>query len=266
MTAMSRPVSPYVSLIVPAYNEESRLGPNLVRALAWLDQRGVPAEIIVVDDGSQDGTAALVEGLRASEPRIRLIRFPANRGKGAAVREGALAAAGRLILVSDADFSTPIEEFDRLLARMRETSSDVVIGSRALPGARLEVRQPFWREVMGRSFNRIMRTVTGLPFRDTQCGFKLFDRAKTAPILSKMVIERFAYDVELIWLSHLGGLRIHEEPVLWKHSTDSRVQPLRSSMSVFFDLLKLRRRIRRGYYREREKERAEARSSDRGRT
>ncbi len=245
--------APYLSIVVPSYNEEKRLLPTLTSILAYIDARKLPAEVIVVDDGSVDRMADLVEAARRDEPRIRLIRFPANRGKGAAVREGALAASGSLVLISDADLSTPIEEFDRLLARMRETSSDVVIGSRALPTSNIEVPQPFFRVLMGKVFNLLIRTATGLEFRDTQCGFKLVDREKTAPIFRKMVVDRFAFDVELLALARLAGLRILEEPVTWRNSADSRVTPIRSSWNMLLDVLRLRRRIRRGFYREREK-------------
>jgi len=183
---------------------------------------------------------------------VRVIRLAVNRGKGAAVRAGALAAGGRVVLISDADLSTPIEELDRLLARMRETSSDIVIGSRALTGSQVEVPQPIWRRAMGRGFNLIIRTLTDLPFRDTQCGFKLLDRERTAPIFRKMVIDRFAYDVELLVLARLAGLRILEEPVRWRNAPDSRVTPLRSSWNMFRDVVKLRRRVRTGFYRARE--------------
>ena len=245
--------TPYLSVVVPAYNESKRLGPSLSAIFKHLDARGVPVEAIAVDDGSTDGTAEVVEAARRDEPRLRLVRFTANRGKGAAVREGALAARGSLILISDADLSTPIEEFDRLLARMRETQTDIVIGSRGLPGSRIEVRQPFWREGMGRIFNRIIRALTDLTFRDTQCGFKLLDREKTVPIFRKMVVDRFAFDVELLVLARLAGLRILEEPVVWRNSPDSRVAPIRSSLNMLADVWRLRRRIRTGFYRERER-------------
>ena len=245
--------TPYLSVVVPAYNESKRLGPTLSAIFNHLDARGVPAEVVVVDDGSADGTGEMVEAARRDEPRLRLVRFAVNRGKGAAVREGALAARGSLILVSDADLSTPIEEFDRLLARMRETQSDIVIGSRGLPGSRIEVRQPFWREGMGRIFNRIISALTDLRFRDTQCGFKLLDREKTLPICRKMVVDRFAFDVELLALARLAGLRILEEPVVWRNSPDSRVSPVRSALNMLADVWRLRRRIRTGFYRERER-------------
>lgn len=242
--------APYLSVVVPAYNEEARLGPSLQAILAHFKARGIAGELIVVDDGSADGTSSVAEAIRRSEPSVRILRFPVNRGKGAAVREGALHAAGRLVLITDADLSTPIEELDRILARMRETASDLVIGSRGLPGSRIEVRQPFWRERMGRTFNRIIRVLTGLRFRDTQCGFKLLDRDRTAPIFRKMVVDRFAFDVELILLSKLAGLRILEEPVLWRNSPDSRVSPLSASWTMLVDVIRLRRRVRRGFYRE----------------
>ena len=244
--------APLVSVVIPAYNEESRLGPALTAVFAHFATTGVPVEVVVVDDGSADGTAALVEAARRDEPRLRLVRFPANRGKGAAVRAGSLAATGSLVLISDADLSTPIAEFDRLLARMRQTASDVVIGSRGLASSRIEVRQPFWREGMGKVFNRVVRALTGLRQKDTQCGFKLVDREKTAPIFRKMVVDRFAFDVELLCLAQLAGLRILEEPVVWRNSPASRVSPLKDSWNMLRDVMRIRRRIRTGFYRERE--------------
>jgi dolichyl-phosphate beta-glucosyltransferase len=249
--------APFLSIVIPAYNEAERLGATLQSILDYVDARKIAAELIVVDDGSSDGTAALVEARRRAEKRLRLLPFRENRGKGAAVREGALAAEGGLVLVTDADLSTPIEELDRLLLRMRETASDVVIGSRGLAASRIEIRQPFWRERMGKVFNRILRALTPLRFRDTQCGFKLFDREKALPVLRKMVVDRFAFDVELLWLAQLAGLRILEEPVIWRNSPDSRVAPLSSSWNMLSDVLRLRRLIRRGFYRERERERAQ---------
>ena len=243
--------APYLSVVVPAYNESRRLGGSLDAILGWLTARGTPGEIVVVDDGSTDRTSEVAESRRGGAWRVRVVRFPANRGKGAAVRAGVRAAEGRLVLVTDADLSTPIEEVDRLIARMRETSSDIVIGSRALPGSRVEVGQPIGRRVMGRGFNRIIRTLTDLPYRDTQCGFKLLDREKLLPIIDKMVVDRFAYDVELLVLARLAGLRILEEPVLWRNSPDSRVAPLRSSWNMFGDVLRLRGRVKRGFYRAR---------------
>lgn len=243
--------APFLSVVIPAYNEESRLGASLAAILAHFSARGIAGEVVVVDDGSKDATASLVGTVRKNDPRVRFVRFAANRGKGAAVREGALAAKGSLVLISDADLSTPIEEFDRILGRMRETASDIVIGSRAVPGARVEVHQPFWREGIGKVGNRIIRFLTKLPFHDTQCGFKLLDREKAAPIFQKMVIDRFAFDVELLWLARLAGLRILEEPVIWRNSPDSRVTPLRDSCRAFVDVLRIRRQIRRGFYRER---------------
>jgi dolichyl-phosphate beta-glucosyltransferase len=244
--------APYLSVVIPSFNEANRLGPGLDSVRGWLDARHMPGEVVVVDDGSTDGTSEVAEARRRDDRRVRVLRFPANRGKGAAVREGALASEGSLILVTDADLSTPIEELDRLLGRMRETSSDVVIGSRGLPGSRIELSQPIWRRTMGRGFNIIIRTLTDLPYRDTQCGFKLLDREKTVPIFRKMVVDRFAYDVELLVLARLAGLRILEEPVLWRDSPDSRVAPLRASWNMFGDVLRLRGRLRRGFYRARE--------------
>ena len=243
--------APYVSIVVPAYNEEARLGKSLTAIGAWLEAHGIAGEVVVVDDGSSDGTSALLEEAHRGDPGVRSLRFRANRGKGAAVREGVLAASGSLVLVTDADLSTPIEDLGRLLERMRETASDVVIGSRALEGSRIEVRQPFWRVLIGKAGNRLIRALTRLPFHDTQCGFKLLDREKLVPIVRKMVVDRFAYDIELLWLAKLAGLRILEEPVTWRNSPDSRVSALRDPFNVLADVVRIRRRIRRGFYRSR---------------
>lgn len=249
-----RMTAPYLSVVVPAYNEEKRLGPSLEAIFRHFKAHGIAGEVIVVDDGSSDGTSSVAEALRRTESALRVLRLATNKGKGAAVREGALRASGRLVLITDADLSTPIEEVDRLLGRMRDTASDMVIGSRGLSSSRVEIRQPFWREAMGRTFNRIIRVTTGLPFRDTQCGFKLLDRDKTAPIFRKMVVDRFAFDVELLWLAKLAGLRILEEPVLWRNSPDSRVNALPASMNMFLDVRRMRKRVRRGFYRDREQQ------------
>ena len=240
--------APYLSIVIPAYNEAKRLGPTLDVSLKHLDARGIQAEVIVADDGSSDATASVVETVRASDPRVRLVSFPVNRGKGAAVRAGSLAATGSLVLISDADLSTPIEEHAKLAAVIRDRDLDVVIGSRALPGSNVQVPQAWLRQTMGRTFNTIIRTITGLPFRDTQCGFKLMDRDRVMPLFGKMVVNRFAFDVELLFLCARFGLSVADVPVIWRNASGSKVSVLADPLNMISDVFRVRWRFRRGLY------------------
>ncbi len=238
----------YLSVVVPAYNEARRLGPTLDRIAGYIDGGGLDAEILVVDDGSRDETAALAERrLRGRAGRV--IRTPENRGKGHAVRTGVLAATGRWVLLTDADLSTPVEEHRRLADVVRDRDLDVAIGSRGLAESRVEVRQSALRQFLGRSFNRIIRALTGLPYRDTQCGFKLLDRERTRPLFERMVVDRFAFDVELLVLCHRYGLAVAEIPVVWRNSPHSTVSLVRDPLNMFADVLRVLWRFRRGLYR-----------------
>ncbi|HEX5044303.1 MAG TPA: dolichyl-phosphate beta-glucosyltransferase [Candidatus Polarisedimenticolaceae bacterium] len=232
---------PELSLVIPAYNEEARLGATLQRVRRWLDARHLAAEILVVDDGSTDRTAALAAAALDGIPGAVLGGEP-NRGKGYAVRRGLLAARGRTVLITDADLSTPIEEHDRLADVMRRHELDVVIGSRALYGS--QGQNPL-RQLMGKTFNRIMRSMTGLPFQDTQCGFKLLDRAATHPIVERMVVDRFAFDVELLFLCGRAGLRVEEVPVVWRNAPGSKVSLFGDPVNMLWDVARLRWRHRR---------------------
>ena len=234
-----------LSVVIPAFNEARRIGPTLAAVRAWLESRAVPAEIIVVDDGSRDGTADRAREALAGFEGSRIISVPENRGKGAAVRTGVLEARGDLILVSDADLSTPIEEVEKLRARIEE-GADIVIGSRALPGADLQVRQRALRENMGKFFNRLVRglVLKGVP--DTQCGFKLFRREAARAVFSESRLCGFCFDVEILALASRRGLRVRQVPVVWRNSPHSRVRLIRSSLRMIADLVRLRRRIGRG--------------------
>jgi dolichyl-phosphate beta-glucosyltransferase len=233
---------PELSLVIPAYNEEARLGATLQRVRRWLEVRALPAEILVVDDGSADRTAAIAsEALQGA--RGAVLTGEPNRGKGYAVRRGLLAARGRTVLITDADLSTPIEEHDTLAAVMRERNLQAVIGSRALHGS--QGQNPL-RQLMGKTFNRMMRGMTGLPFQDTQCGFKLLDRAATRPIVERMVVDRFAFDVELLYLCGRAGLRVEEVPVPWRDAPGSKVSLLGDPANMLWDVARLRWRHRRG--------------------
>jgi dolichyl-phosphate beta-glucosyltransferase len=234
-----------LSIVIPAYNEEQRLPATLDRIADYAGCSPVPvAEILVVDDGSRDRTAALVE---ARKGVIRLVSNPGNRGKGYAVRNGMLVAKGDWILSTDADLSAPIEEFGKLLAAARIDNAAVAIGSRALDRRLVKVHQPVMREVSGRAFNMVMRMITGLPFRDTQCGFKLFHKDAAREIFSRQIEEGFSFDVEDLIIARALGLRSIEVPVEWSNVEGTKVS-LTQGMKSFADLVRIRSRAVRGAY------------------
>ena len=231
---------PRLSVVVPAYNEATRIGRTLERIGAFTATLSGGAELIVVDDGSGDGTSEVVRG--AAPPGLRLMRLDRNRGKGAALRAGVAASSGSEILICDADLSTPVEEYDRLRPHLAEC--DVVLGSRALADSRITQRQPWHREAMGKMFNRLVRWLVIDGFRDTQCGFKLLDGDTGRALFADMFIDRFAFDVELVWLAVRRGFRVREVGVSWHDSPQSRVHPLRDSTRMLVDILKIRWRHR----------------------
>ena len=234
-----------LSIVIPAYNEEQRLPATLDRIGAYAERSPIPvAEILVVDDGSRDGTGALVE---ARQGMTRLVSNPGNRGKGYAVRNGMLAAKGDWILSTDADLSAPIDELAKLIAAARRENAVVAIGSRALDRKLVKVHQPLMRELSGRAFNMVMRLVTGLPFRDTQCGFKLFRRDAAKDIFSRQVEEGFSFDVEDLVIARALGLRSIEVPVEWSNVEGTKVS-LTQGMKSFADLVRIRSRAIRGNY------------------
>jgi len=234
---------PALSVVVPALNEEDRLPRTLERIASHLGRRGGGYEVVVIDDGSRDRTAE-----RAQAAGATVLRNEANRGKGYAVRRGMLAARGTRRLMTDADLSTPIEELDRLAARMDE-GHDVVIGSRALPGARIEVRQPWYRENMGRLFNLFVRALAVPGVMDTQCGFKLFSAAAARDVFSSARLDGFSFDVEALFLARRKGYRIAEVPVVWRNDAASRVSLVRGFLA-FPDLLRIRANDWSGRYRQ----------------
>lgn len=238
---------PFLSIVIPAYNEERRLGATLASIASYLDGGGIDAEVLVVDDGSKDKTAELATAALSGR-RGRVVRNGENRGKGYSVRHGVLEARGRFILVTDADLSTPIEEHGKLAKKVRDLDGDVVIGSRALPDSSVSVRQGWVRQTMGRGFNTIIRAFTGLPFRDTQCGFKLMDRERVRPLFEKMIVDGFAFDVELLFLCERFGLSVAEVPVAWRNAPDSRVSLVSDPIRMIIDVLRVRWRFRRGLY------------------
>ncbi len=222
---------PRLTIVVPAYNEEERLGRTLDAIDAWLGARGEPFEVIVVDDGSRDGTRRIAEERAANRADSICIALPENRGKGAAVRAGFERSRGELVLFSDADLSTPIEELDRLRGAV-EDGAGLAIASRGLPQSSLEVRQAFLREQMGKAFNALVRVWTGIPFRDTQCGFKLLRGDDARAIAKEMREPGFAFDVEMILLARRRGLVVREIPVTWRNDSRSRVDPVQDSLRM----------------------------------
>jgi dolichyl-phosphate beta-glucosyltransferase len=234
----------FLSVVVPAYNEEARLGTTLARIRGYLEARPYAAEIIVVDDGSTDRTSEIAAEALRGRAGDRILRRSENRGKGASVKEGMLAASGELILFTDADLSTPIEEVEKMLPRI-EAGADIVIGSRALDDSDIQVRQNRWREMMGKTFNVFVRACAVDGIRDTQCGFKLFKREAARAVFANLGTCGFCFDVEALYISRRLGLRIHQVPVIWRNSPQSRVHIVRSSSRMIWDLLGIRRRHRR---------------------
>ncbi|HEX4076452.1 MAG TPA: dolichyl-phosphate beta-glucosyltransferase [Candidatus Acidoferrales bacterium] len=231
-------ISPELSIIIPAFNEDKRLGATLTRIREYFEAHPVAGgiEIIVVDDGSTDATARLAEEWSRRVPCLRLLSNGENRGKGYSVRHGMLDARGRIALFTDADLSSPIEESEKLLAAIR-AGNDVAIGSRALDRSLIFVRQSRFREVAGIIFNGFVRLFTGLPFEDTQCGFKAFVREPSRIIFEQQRIERFGFDPEVLFLAQRHGLRTVEVPVRWAHDPATKVHVLRDSVLMFTDLL-----------------------------
>jgi dolichyl-phosphate beta-glucosyltransferase len=238
----SLPCAVDLSVIIPCYQEATRLADSLRTICAELDRRKSWSwEVLVIDDGSTDGTADLVEGF---DRRVRVVRFPRNRGKGAAVRAGMLHARGRLRLMTDADLSTPITELDRLVAAI-EGGADIAIGRRTGPHSRVHQPQPWYRQLMGKIFNLTGRLLFCVPYQDTQCGFKLFSGRAAEAVFRRTRIDRFAFDFEAILLARQLRMRLSEVYVLWNHVDGSRVRLVADSASMFWSLVKLRFGIHR---------------------
>jgi glycosyltransferase involved in cell wall biosynthesis len=238
-----------ISIVIPAYNEQSRLPDTLRRVEEYL-QRGDWNfhEILVVDDGSTDGTVEAASEFANANPNIRLLRNPGNRGKGFSVRHGMLEARGDWRLFSDADLSTPIEELEKLWCAVAEGDSEIAIGSRALDRSLIGVHQPGYRESMGRFFNKVMRAATGLKISDTQCGFKMFRRDVAEEVFSRQKLERFGFDAEVLYIASRRGYKIAEVPVRWNHVEGSKVGML-TGLHAFGELLEIRLNSMRGKYR-----------------
>ena len=206
-------------------------------------------EIVIVNDGSSDNTLAVAERFHKEHPAIRVLENPGNRGKGYSVRHGMLEAQGEWILFTDSDLSAPIGEMDKLIAEARKQNAQVAIGSRAVNRKLIVVHQSWFRETAGRIFNLLMRTVTGLPFADTQCGFKLFERRAAKEVFRRQRIERWGFDAEALFIARTLGSKAIEIPVRWSHSDGTKVSMFRDSLNMFVDLFRIRRNQVQGLYR-----------------
>ncbi len=236
-----------LSIIIPAYNEASRLPATLRDLRAFLDQDGRRAEVIVVDDGSTDGTSEVVRQLEAQDERVRLIRLPQNRGKGYAVRTGVVNAAGQLVLFADADGATPFEELSRLEAQLLN-GVRVAIGSRGIRDRATKVEARVYRRIAGRIFHAVVRAYAIKGFTDTQCGFKLFDASAAHDLFSRMRMSGYSFDVEVLLMALRSNYKVAEVPVNWTHQPGSKVHVIRDGIRMAIDVLRIRANAVRGLY------------------
>jgi len=239
-----------LSIVVPAYNEATRLRNSLPEILDYLNRETSDSELIVVDDGSTDNTANVAREILANSGRVRasVVSYQSNLGKGRAVRLGLQASRGDVALFTDADLSTPISETPKLVEPITSGDCDLAFGSRALDRKLIGVHQPWRREQGGRVFNLAVRLATGLPFWDTQCGFKAFRMAVCRPLIEGATIDRFGFDVELIYLAYRAGLRLREVPVRWDHNEGSKISLFSDSFKMLNEVGLIRQQARRGVY------------------
>ena len=232
--------APFYSIIIPAYNEAERIGASLDRILGYIAESRWSAEIIVVNDGSRDNTSQVVQEYSRRNPIIRVLENPGNRGKGYSVRNGMLNASGQVLLFTDADLSSPIEEANKLFAVVESGQADVAIGSRYLQSELQTRKQPLHRRMLGRAFNGALRMILGLCYVDTQCGFKAFNRKAVTTIFPNMKIERWGFDPEILFLARRYGLRVAEVAVSWAHDHRSKISPMRDGTRMLGELLRIR--------------------------
>ena len=237
-------MTPEISIVIPAFNEALRLPATLDRVERYLATAGVPAEVIVVDDGSRDGTAEIVRQRAAHWPQLQLVAAERNAGKGAAVRLGMARARGRFRVFSDADLSVPIDDLEKLLRPLR-AGAGVAIASRGLRDSQVELHQPWYRETMGKIFNRLVRIFVFGGVADTQCGFKAFTAEVADRVYPSLQTRGFGFDVEVLYRAKQAGYRIVEVPTRWINSPQSRVHPIRHSAAMFLELLAIPNRVRR---------------------
>ena len=226
---------PNYSIVIPAYNEAGRLPATLYAVIDCVRRNRWSAEIIVVDDGSTDATAQVVQDIAGQAPEVRLMQNPGNRGKGYSVRSGLLQSFGEIVMFTDADLSAPMEEAQGLFDAI-ENGADIAIGSRWLETKRQTIRQPFYRRFFGRCFNAVTRLVMGLPFADTQCGFKAFTRAAAQTVFQLQTIQRWGFDPEILFIALKRGYRIKEVPVSWAHDERSRVSYLKDGTQMLKEI------------------------------
>jgi dolichyl-phosphate beta-glucosyltransferase len=241
---MERPI---YSIIIPAYNESARIGSALIQVLRCVHERNWPAEILVVNDGSIDDTATVVQRFAADHAQVRLIENSENRGKGYSVRNGVLNASGDIVMFTDADLSSPIEEAELLFAALR-SGADIAIGSRWLERKRQTTQQPLYRQFFGRCFNAVTRLVMGLPYADTQCGFKAFRRPAAQTIFQLQRIERWGFDPELLFIALKRGYTVREVPVTWGHDERSRISYLKDGWKMLEEVVRIRWNALSGVY------------------
>jgi dolichyl-phosphate beta-glucosyltransferase len=237
----------FISVVIPAFNEELRIAGTIQSVHDYLRKRYASYEIVVVDDGSTDATSKIVAALAKERNYLRLIRHVVNSGKGFTVKAGIFAASGNIIVMSDADLSTPIEESEKLLSYY-EKGVDVVIGSRGLKESDIVGRQPWYRGRMGKIFNLFVRLLVIGDFRDTQCGFKMFRRDVARELFSRCRINHFCFDVEILFIAKKLGFRIKEVPIRWINSPDSKVKIFKDSLRMLIDLIIIRVNSYRGFY------------------
>ncbi len=243
-------MKPEISIVIPAYDEEQRLGESLQTVFGFVEENSVGAEIVIVDDGSSDATADVAQQVcdRFTSIDSNVVRYKENRGKGYAVKTGLLVANADIALFSDADLSTPIEEMWKLIEPIRAGQFDLTFGSRALDRTLIGTHQPWRREQGGRVINQIIKRMSGLPYYDTQCGFKAFDMTKFRPLLDVMTIDRFGFDVEFLFVANYHGLRLKEIPVRWNNVEGSKVSVVRDTRRMFTELSQIRQNAKRGIY------------------
>ena len=227
------------SIVIPAFNESARIGRALTDVLHSIEKNGWDAEILVVNDGSTDDTAAIVEGFAAAHPIVHLIQNDGNRGKGYSVRHGMLQASGSVLMFTDADLSAPMDEAERLFAAIRN-GADVAIGSRWLDRGRQTIHQPLYRQFFGRCFNAVTRMVMRLPFADTQCGFKAFTRSAAQTVFQLQRIERWGFDPEVLFIALKRGYKVQEVSVTWGHDERSRISYLKDGIKMLEELMYIR--------------------------
>lgn len=230
---------PQYSIVIPAYNESARIPATLKAVVNCIRERGWSAEVVVVNDGSRDGTADVVKAFAADVPQVRLIENPGNRGKGYSVRSGLLHSFGEVVMFTDADLSAPIEEAEGLFAAIAQ-GADIAIGSRWLERKRQTIRQPLYRQFFGRCFNGVTRLVMGLPFADTQCGFKAFTRAAAQTVFQLQTIDRWGFDPEILFIATKRGFKIAEVPVSWAHDERTRISYLKDGVRMLQDIAHVR--------------------------